>query len=74
LFAASAGTDCSIQGISDGLDIVTVTPINGAPPISAQTSGGAEIIVTGVAGNMFGIDASGPLGFFQASYDFTVAP
>ena len=74
LSAASSGSDCFIQGISDGLDIVTVTPINGAPAISAPSSGGAVFTVTGVTGNMFGIDASGPLGFFQASYDFTVAP
>lgn len=74
LSAASSGTDCFVQGISDGLDIVAVTPVDGAPAISAPASNGAIFTVTAVTGNMFGIDASGPLGFFEATYDFTVAP
>jgi hypothetical protein len=71
--AAAFATGCSVQGISNGLDVL-VTPIDGAPPISAQSTASQEAVVTGVTGGAFEINISDPAGLVNAPYDFIVAP
>jgi hypothetical protein len=74
LSAVASGSQCSVQGISDGLDVVTVTPI-GAPPIDALSPSGLTAFVTAVSGNMFSISISGTATVRSGgTYDFMIAP